>query len=97
MLVEKDQIRLVAALFLLGTGSQVIGAVLSKISNWYVYRGTIDEPYLQTCRYKFFHWFVRQFWIDVCVNMATVAVFWLAMTVDRDTTPITSTMVFQCH
>jgi hypothetical protein len=44
-LEQKGQIPYVAALFLIGTGCQVIGAVI-KIGNWYVYRGTFDKPYI---------------------------------------------------
>ena len=40
-LVEAGQLRAVVFLFLLGTTAQVLGALLNKIANWYVYIGTI--------------------------------------------------------
>jgi hypothetical protein len=74
-LAAKGQIVEVAVLFLVGTGSQVIGTVLNKISNWYVYRGSFDPAYVGTKRYKCFHWIVRQFWMDVLVDLVTVGVY----------------------
>ena len=84
-LVEKGQLRAVAAMFLVGTGSQVLGAVLNKISNWYVYRGSNDVTYQVKWQFKFFNWFVHQFWIDVLLDLSTITLFgcatWRLLTV----------------
>jgi hypothetical protein len=77
-LAASGQLELVAALFLAGAGSQVFGAVLNKISNWYVYRGTIEPGYLTTRRYRFFSWFVLQFWVDVAADIVSIACFGVA-------------------
>lgn len=74
-LVDKHELRLVAALFLIGTGSQVIGAVVNKVGNWYVYSATFRPKYAQTYRFKFFRWLVEQFWIDVLLDVVTILVF----------------------
>ncbi len=77
-LAASGQLGLVAVLFLAGAGSQVLGAVLNKISNWYVYRGTIEPKYITTRRYRFFSWFVLQFWVDVAGDIVSIACFGLA-------------------
>ena len=77
-LVAKGQLTKVAALFLFGTGSQVFGAVLNKVSNWYVYRGAEDEAYREQCKYKFFNCVVEQFWVDILLDVATILLFGLA-------------------
>jgi hypothetical protein len=38
-LAKTGQLGSVAKLFLIGTGSQIAGAFINKVSNWYVYRG----------------------------------------------------------
>jgi hypothetical protein len=84
-LAEKGQLRAVAAMFLLGAGSQVLGAVLNKIGNWYAYRGSFDSEYRNTCRFKFFDWLVKQFWLDILLDGITIALFgwatWRLLTV----------------
>jgi hypothetical protein len=77
-LAESGQLRYVSTLFLVGAGSQVAGAVTNKISNWYVYRGSIDVSYRKTKRYKFFKWWVLQYWVDVLLDISTIASFGLA-------------------
>jgi len=77
-LAEKGQLRVVGAMFLIGTGSQVLGAVVNKIGNWYVYRGALDSAYRMSLRYKFFKWFVLQFCFDIILDIVTIAFFGLA-------------------
>jgi hypothetical protein len=77
-LAETGQLRFVSILFLIGAGSQVGGAVINKISNWYVYRGSIDGAYRETRRYKFFKWWVLQYWVDVVLDISAIASFGIA-------------------
>ncbi len=77
-LATSGQLGTTGALFLAGAASQVVGAVLNKISNWYVYRGTVEPDYQRTRRYAFFAWFVLQFWVDVVLDCVTIACFGLA-------------------
>jgi hypothetical protein len=77
-LVMKGQLTAVAAMFLGGTGSQVLGAAINKVSNWYVYRGAQDPAYQEKWRYKSFNWVVQQFWIDIVLDALTVGLFGLA-------------------
>lgn len=84
-LVAVDQLRLVVALFLIGATAQVLGALLNKIANWYVYVGTIDPAMKGSRRQKFAEWLIDQFWMDIMVDVITILSFgaaaWLLMTV----------------
>ena len=77
-LAQMGQLQFVAAMFLIGAGSQVVGAVVNKISNWYVYLGANDSIYRATRRYKSFYWIVHQFWVDVLLDVITIACFGFA-------------------
>lgn len=84
-LVEAGQLRDVVFLFLLGTTAQVLGALLNKVANWYVYIGTIDPALKGSRRQRFADWLISQFWIDIAVDVLTIVSFgyaaWLLMTV----------------
>src|SRR5438128_12646573 len=51
-LVKAGLLREVAALFLLGAAAQILGALLNKISNWYVYMGGYQDRVRDTWQYK---------------------------------------------
>ena len=78
-LADSGQITLVSSMFLLGSGSQVIGALINKICNWYVYRGANDDEFRKRKRYRFSHWLVHQFWIDIILDLVTVTAFGIAV------------------
>ncbi|MFP5350507.1 MAG: hypothetical protein ACLGHO_11770 [Gammaproteobacteria bacterium] len=84
-LVEAGQLRDVVFLFLFGTTAQVLGALLNKIANWYVYIGTVDPALKDSRRQRFADWLISQFWIDIVVDVMTILSFgyaaWLLMTV----------------
>jgi hypothetical protein len=90
-LSENGQLQAVAAMFLIGAGSQVLGAMLNKIGNWYVYRGSFDAAYRGTRRFSFFHWLVQQFWLDIVLDLTTIVLFgwatWRMLTVFGTSTP----------
>jgi len=77
-LADNGELRYVSALFLVGAGFQVSGALINKVANWYVYRGASDLAYQQKHRFKFCRWLVHQFWIDVGLDLATVAAYGFA-------------------
>jgi len=76
---QEQSLRLVAILFLAGAASQVIGSLINKISNWYIYKGTIDSSILQTRRHRFAEWLIEQFWIDIGIDLVTIVTFGLAV------------------
>ena len=78
-LAGADELRFVSAMFLLGAGSQVCGALINKVSNWYVYRGAQDEAFRARRRYRFSHWLVHQFWIDIVLDLVSILAFGLAL------------------
>jgi hypothetical protein len=77
-LAAAGQLRWVAALFLIGAGSQVLGAVINKVSNWYVYRGANHSAFKNTRRYKFCDRFVWHFWLDIVLDIVTISCFGVA-------------------
>lgn len=84
-LADAYQLRLVVILFLIGAGAQVMGALLNKFANWYVYVSIIDEDNSKNRSYKFAEWLAEQFWIDIALDILTIGVFgyaaWLLLTV----------------
>jgi len=77
-LADNGELRYVSALFLVGAAFQVSGALINKIGNWYVYRGANDRAYQEKKRFKFCKWLVHQFWIDVGLDLATIAAYGFA-------------------
>ncbi len=84
-LAASGQLRLVVALFLIGAIFQVLGGLLNKIVNWYVYVGTVDKKMNGSRRQRFAEWVMSQFWIDIWIDLITTVSFgiaaWLLMTV----------------
>jgi hypothetical protein len=84
-LVEAHRLKLVVILFLAGAGAQVVGALINKMANWYVYKSLIDEDAQTSGFHRFAGWLSEQFWIDVLVDICTIAAFgsaaWVLFTV----------------
>lgn len=79
------QLRLVVLLFLVGASAQVLGALLNKIANWYVYVCTVDPKLKGSPRQRFADWVISQFWIDIGIDFVTISSFgaaaWFLLTV----------------
>ena len=84
-LADEGQLRLVVILFLVGAGAQVLGALLNKVANWYVYLSEIDDDRSRSRFYGVAEWLAEQFWIDMLLDLLTIGVFgyaaWLLLTV----------------
>ncbi|HAR46007.1 MAG: hypothetical protein A2X56_08245 [Nitrospirae bacterium GWC2_57_13] len=84
-LVAAGRLYLVAALFVIGAAAQVIGALMNKISNWYVYYSCLDDEFTSTRKYRLAEWLIDQFWIDILLDVVTILAFgaaiWFMMTV----------------
>jgi hypothetical protein len=84
-LVAEHRLREVVVLFLSGAGAQVLGALINKVANWYVYSSVIDDEHGHSLKYRIAEWFAAQFWIDVALDVVTIGVFgyaaWLLLTV----------------
>jgi hypothetical protein len=72
---ESQNLICVATLFLTGATSQVVGSLINKIANWYVYIGTISPEILDTRRHKLSEWLINQFWIDIAIDLITIISF----------------------
>lgn len=79
-----SNLRCVAIAFIFGASVQVIGAMLNKYANWYMYLGK-DEKFKRTWQYKFSFFLLHQFWIDISIDIFTFVVFgyaaWKMLTV----------------
>jgi hypothetical protein len=73
-LIATSNLRCVAIAFMSGAVAQVIGAMLNKIANWYVYLGK-EEKFKSTWQYKVSLRLLHQFWIDISIDIFTVFVF----------------------
>jgi hypothetical protein len=84
-LVTEGQLRRVVLLFLIGAGSQVFGALLNKVANWYVYSSFLDDEQSNLWVNEAAKWVVGQFWIDALLDILTIGVFgyaaWVLLTV----------------
>lgn len=84
VLEKAGNLQIVLALFLIGAAAQVVGALINKVANWYVYLGTIKE---NSTGYKYViaDWLIEQFWIDILIDLITIISFgvsvWLMLTV----------------
>ncbi len=78
-------LKMVVALFLAGVGVQVIGALLNKACNWYVYQAYSPGGVKGTLRHRCAEWLTSHFWIDVFLDLVSISVFgwalWLLFTV----------------
>ena len=84
-LAQAHQLRLVVILFLLGALGQIIGSLLNKAANWYVYRSTTDTGVEGRCRHRVAQWWISRFWPDIVLDLWTISAFgyaaWLLLTV----------------
>ena len=84
-LVAERKLVLVVTLFLIGAGAQVIGALINKVANWYLYSAAVDVENPSLLKYRIADWLTEQFWIDILFDVLTIAVFgyaaWILLTV----------------
>lgn len=74
-LVKAGLLREVAALFLIGAAAQICGALLNKISNWYVYMGGYQVSVRDAWQYRVSLWFTEAFWFDIAIDVISIACF----------------------
>lgn len=78
-LASEGLLSTVAGLFLFGAAAQVLGAFMNKVANWGVYYGTADHGFKRSLRYRCAVKLVKQFWIDVILDMVSVITFGFAL------------------
>ncbi len=75
-LTSASNLKWVLGLFFAGVGLQVLGAFLNKMANWYVHRAyTSAEELSGQWKYKFAECLAEQFWIDIVIDIGTIAAF----------------------
>jgi hypothetical protein len=74
-LAAAGELGLVAALFVLGAAAQVLIALLNKTASWFAYHGELSKPFRRTRRYRAMTWVNNQFWLDVAMDMVSIAAF----------------------
>jgi hypothetical protein len=65
----------VGILFLAGVGLQVLIALINKTIMWWCYYGEAKPSVKEHRRYKAFSWLSEQFWIDLVIDAASIALF----------------------
>jgi len=78
-LAAQGELKIVAILFLIGAISQVLGAFINKIANWYVYISYAESTNPSTFIFKFSNWLIEQFWIDIFLDIVTILCFGAAV------------------
>jgi len=77
-LAELGELNRVATLFLVGAASQILGAFLNKVVNWYVYMSETAGANTTQWKYKAADWLLKQFWIDMAIDVLTMGCFGVA-------------------
>ena len=78
-LLASGQTRTVVILFLSGVTAQIVVAFLNKYANWYCYSGEDDPEFREGRLYGFWSALASQFWIDIILDLTTVACFMAAI------------------
>ena len=83
-LASIGELHYVATIFIVGAAAQVVGALINKVANWYVYRSNWPDPGPPKWRYKAAEWLIDQFLIDLGFDAISVESFgiaaWLLLT-----------------
>jgi hypothetical protein len=74
-LVGTGVLPLVATLFLLGVGLQVLLAAVNKSAMWACYYGEIHPPFKKTRRYKVGEWLSSRYFIDFWCDILAIGLF----------------------
>jgi hypothetical protein len=77
-LTDAGCLRAVAALFFVGVASQVLGAFINKLANWYVHSAYSHISVDRSAKHHVAEWVANQFWIDIAVDLVTIASFGIA-------------------
>ena len=77
-LVKLGELHFVAVLFLIGAATQILGSLVNKFSNWYIYCESIDTDQAGHWKYKVSAWLIDQIWIDIFLDLITIVCYGLA-------------------
>jgi len=69
----------VVVLFLIGSGAQVLIALINKTASWYGYAGELHPRLVKTPAYRFWDWVNQQYLFDVILDLTSLVAFTLAI------------------
>lgn len=72
---SSGRLRLVAGLLIGAVASQIVIALINKVTNWYVYMSGIKVGYAERWDVKAALWLVEQGWLDFLLDFATLALY----------------------
>ena len=72
-------LKTVVALFLFGVGVQVVGSLLNKACNWYVYQAYCIDGVRGTFKHRCSEWLTSHFWIDIALDLSSILAFGCAL------------------
>ena len=75
LLTNKEIVFKVICLFLVGVSTQIISALLNKISMWYIMWGAMNEDFKSEKRYTLSDWYSEQLWIEIVFDILSIVVF----------------------
>lgn len=75
VLAKSHQGQNIVMLFLIGVCLQVAGAMLFKMTEWYLFCGEVDSGFLTCWRYRIAEWISNQFWIELLLDIGTIGLF----------------------
>jgi hypothetical protein len=77
-LIDSGHARSIATLFLVGVVLQVVMTAINKAAMWACYLAEDEDDYKETWWYAIAHWFSRNFWLDLTVDLGSLALFAIA-------------------
>jgi hypothetical protein len=75
---QSGRARLIVICFLGGVCVQVFGTLLYKTTEWYLYSGEAEKAFKGTRRYAFGVWINDQYWLELAIDIAAIALFAVA-------------------
>ena len=78
-LAKAGTLSYVVALFLIGAGAQVLIALINKTASWCGYYGETDPMFQKSRWYLAMDWLNKHFWLDVFIDLISLATFGLAI------------------
>ena len=69
------QSKYIAGAFLFGVAVQVVVAAINKVSMWALYYGETQAKFKKTTRYRVAHFLSETYWIDLLLDVASIAAF----------------------
>ena len=77
-LIRSQHSTVIAILFLIGVGLQVLNAFINKWCGWHIYTGEYTPKYQKTCTYKFWSAINNWHWLDFTFDATSIILLVIA-------------------